>query len=74
MNEYLSYKGVSKVTGLDSETIRSYRKRGTLPEPTLVVDNKPLWNKDEILQWDKDRPRRQKYPDPSTVCKEQESA
>lgn len=51
MTDLLSIADVARVTGLTRETIRVYRCRGQMPEPTEVIDNKPLWSPDVIAEW-----------------------
>lgn len=49
--ELLSQKGVAEKTGLSVSTVQTYRKRGTLPSPDAVLDNKPLWTAATIDIW-----------------------
>lgn len=49
--QLLSQKAVAKKTGLSFSTVQTYRKRGTLPEPDAVLDNKPLWTEATIEGW-----------------------
>ena len=51
MEEVLSQKGFAARTGFPVTTIQTYRKRGWLPEPDLMVDNKPLWKASSVDAW-----------------------
>ena len=45
----------AQLTGLKVLTIHQYRSRGLMPEPVRVISRTPLWEKQQILDWDRDR-------------------
>ena len=47
----LSRRDVAKLLGLNVETIKYHRAGGTMPDPDLVIDQKPLWRRDTIERW-----------------------
>ena len=47
----LSRRDVAKLLGLNVETIKYHRAGGTMPDPDLVIDQKPLWRRDTIDEW-----------------------
>ena len=51
MNVLLSRRDVAELMGLNVETIKYHRGRGSMPEPDHVIDDKPLWRRDTIDQW-----------------------
>jgi predicted DNA-binding transcriptional regulator AlpA len=51
MQVLLSRRDVAELLGLNVETIKYHRAGGTMPDPDLVIDDKPLWRRDTIDQW-----------------------
>jgi predicted DNA-binding transcriptional regulator AlpA len=39
------------MTGLKTDTIYTYRKRNTLPEPDQYIGRTPVWKKNTIEEW-----------------------
>lgn len=55
MSEWLTNSDIAKLTGLKLDTIYTYRKRKTLPEPDRYVGRTPVWNKHTIEEWNSTR-------------------
>ncbi|WP_407565046.1 helix-turn-helix transcriptional regulator [Streptomyces sp. 184] len=51
-----SYKEIAAHIGVQTETVRSYRKHGMLPKPDLVEHGKPYWHPDTVHAWVARRP------------------
>jgi len=47
----LSRRDVADLMGLNVETIKYHRAGGTMPDPDLIIDDKPLWRRATIDQW-----------------------
>ena len=56
MTEWLTSTDIAKMTGLKTETIYTYRKRNTLPEPDHLIGRTPVWKKTTIEEWNSKRP------------------
>ncbi|AZQ71682.1 MULTISPECIES: MerR family transcriptional regulator [Streptomyces] len=61
-----SYREIAAHIGVQTDTVRSYRKHGLLPVPDLHERGKPYWFADTIRDWVTRRPgyrdRRPKKP------------
>ncbi|QKV94880.1 MerR family transcriptional regulator [Streptomyces sp. NA02950] len=51
-----SYKEIAAHIGVQTDTVRSYRKHGLLPPPDLVERGKPFWYADTVRSWVARRP------------------
>ncbi len=51
-----SYKEIAAHIGVQTETVRSYRKHGMLPKPDVVEHGKPYWYPDTVRAWVAQRP------------------
>jgi len=51
MQVLLSRRDVAELLGLNVETIKYHRAGGTMPDPDLIIDDKPLWRRDTIDGW-----------------------
>ena len=51
MQVLLSRRDVAELMGLGIETIKTHRARGNMPEPDVIIDDKPLWRRETIDQW-----------------------
>ncbi|MEV6674416.1 MarR family transcriptional regulator [Streptomyces sp. NPDC051162] len=51
-----SYKEIAAHIGVQTDTVRTYRKHGMLPTPDLIEDGKPYWFADTIREWVAARP------------------
>lgn len=58
MTHYLSIEDVAELAGVSPATIRSYRARGYLPAPDIVLGQSPGWTEKAIRQWLTNRPGR----------------
>ena len=60
--EYLSTLGVAERLGLSRGTINSYRKKGLLPDPDVIVGSRDSqafgWLPETIDEWQANRPGR----------------
>ncbi|MFT2017001.1 helix-turn-helix transcriptional regulator [Streptomyces sp. 796.1] len=52
-----SYQDIAAHIGVQTDTVRSYRKHGLLPTPDVVENGKPFWYADTIRDWVLQRPR-----------------
>lgn len=55
-----SYKEIAAHIGVRTDTVRSYRKHGLLPEPDLVEGRRPYWFADTVRAWVARRPGHRK--------------
>lgn len=53
--DYMTRADFARHAGLALQTIKRYRTSGTLPEPDLYVENKPLWSRETVEQWTRAR-------------------
>ncbi|MCC2275629.1 MULTISPECIES: helix-turn-helix transcriptional regulator [Streptomyces] len=51
-----SYKEIAAHIGVQTDTVRSYRKHGVMPAPDLTEGGKPYWFADTIRSWVASRP------------------
>ncbi len=51
MQLLLSRRDVAELMGLNVETIKYHRAAGSMPDPDLVIDDKPLCRRATIDQW-----------------------
>ena len=51
MQVLLSRRDIADLMGLNVETIKYHRAGGSMPDPDLVIDDKPLWRRATIEQW-----------------------
>ncbi|MEV6108525.1 MerR family transcriptional regulator [Streptomyces sp. NPDC051940] len=51
-----SYRDIAAHLGVQTDTVRSYRKHGLMPPPDTVQNGKPLWYVETIRQWVAQRP------------------
>ncbi len=47
---------VAKMAGVKTQTIRCYRCRGTMPEPSDYVGVTPVWRLSDIQKWIREKP------------------
>jgi predicted DNA-binding transcriptional regulator AlpA len=52
----ITTKEVAKLAGVRVQTIRCYRCRGTIPEPSSYVGSTPVWRLSDIQKWIRERP------------------
>ena len=55
MKDWLTTTDIAQQTGLKIDTIYTYRKRNTLPEPDHQIGKVPLWTKETVDNWLKNR-------------------
>lgn len=55
-DELVGVAEVAEMLGLDRGAVRSYRSRGYLPEPFVVLAMGPIWRREEIIDWYESRP------------------
>ncbi len=55
MSEWLTSTDIATLTGLKVETIYTYRKRSTLPEPDRYMGRTPIWKQETITEWQSKR-------------------
>lgn len=53
--DLLSQKDIAERAGLSVLSVKKYRLRGTIPQPDLVLDNKPLWKSATVDRWLRER-------------------
>ncbi|MFC5143670.1 helix-turn-helix transcriptional regulator [Streptomyces aureoversilis] len=51
-----SYKEIAAHIGVQTDTVRTYRKHGLLPKPDLTEGGKPYWFADTVRAWVASRP------------------
>jgi predicted DNA-binding transcriptional regulator AlpA len=52
VEDLLDTKSVAELLGLQTETIRWYKKRGILPKPDAYFGRSPAWQRSTIEAWD----------------------
>ena len=57
MKDLLTSADIAKMIGLKTDTIYTYRKRNTLPEPDHYIGRNPVWKKETIQKWNQSRNR-----------------
>ncbi len=45
----LRVKDVAKFLGCSTKTVSTYREKGILPEPKIILNGRPYWVKEEII-------------------------
>jgi hypothetical protein len=61
--ELVSIGEIAELTGLAVHTIRTHRKRGKLPAPDYELAVGPVWKRETIERWDRERNRRPGPPE-----------
>lgn len=56
-SEWWTTSDVARFLGVRVATVSTYRKRGQMPEPDLVVGRTPAWKPQRIIVWHAGRPR-----------------
>ncbi len=57
-DELLDYAEVAAITGHSAATLRGYRAAGRMPEPDVMLADRPRWRSATITAWLADRPGR----------------
>lgn len=57
VSDVLTVAQVAEYLGLSVRTVETYRADGRLPEPTMV-GRTPTWTREQIDQWQANRPGR----------------
>ena len=57
MSDVLTVAQVAEYLGLSVRTVETYRADGRMPEPTMV-GRTPTWTREQIDQWQANRPGR----------------
>ena len=47
----LGYKEIAEQSGVGEATLRNYRRRGYLPEPDVMLADRPRWRAATIEHW-----------------------
>jgi len=47
----LAYKEIAEQSGVGEATLRNYRRRGYLPEPDVMLADRPRWRASTIDKW-----------------------
>ena len=47
----LDYKEIAERTGVGVATLRNYRRRGYMPEPDVMLADRPRWRASTIQNW-----------------------
>ena len=47
----LGYKEIAERSGVGVATLRNYRRRGYLPEPDVMLADRPRWRASTIQNW-----------------------
>jgi hypothetical protein len=51
LRDAVGMREISDRLGYPEASIRQWRKRGLLPEPTVMPPGVPVWEWDEVLRW-----------------------
>ena len=47
----LSYREIAQRSGVSEGTLRNYRRRGYMPEPDVMLADRPRWRSSTIQVW-----------------------
>ena len=47
----LGYKDVAGIIGVGEATLRNYRRRGYMPQPDVMLADRPRWRETTIKEW-----------------------
>jgi len=47
----IDYKEIAERTGVGVATLRNYRRRGYMPEPDVMLADRPRWRTSTIQNW-----------------------
>lgn len=56
VDELVSMAEIAALINVNVTAVRSYRSRGILPEPLLVLAVGPIWKRSTIIDWQAARP------------------
>lgn len=56
VTHYLSMGEVAECTGLAESSVRTYRSRGSMPDPDVTIGRTPGWLPETIAEWAKSLP------------------
>ena len=56
IGELVSMVEIAAIIDVNVTAVRSYRSRGILPEPVLVLGVGPIWRRSDIIDWQASRP------------------
>jgi predicted site-specific integrase-resolvase len=52
----IGYREIAELTGVKESTLKVWKYRGKLPPPDLEPYSRaPLWKRETIVKWDKER-------------------
>lgn len=47
----LGYREIAEQSGVGEATLRNYRRRGYMPEPDVMLADRPRWRSSTIQKW-----------------------
>lgn len=47
----LGYREIAELSGVGEATLRNYRRRGYLPEPDVMLADRPRWRSATVQKW-----------------------
>lgn len=56
VKHYLSVNEIADLLGISVNTIKGYRRYGTMPEPDAKIGNAYGWSEENVLKWHAERP------------------
>ena len=56
VSELVSMTEIAAMIGVNVTAVRSYRSRGILPEPLVMLGCGPVWRRSDIIDWQSSRP------------------
>ena len=56
VSELVSMTEIAAMIGVNVTAVRSYRSRGILPEPLIVLGVGPIWRRSDVIDWQASRP------------------
>lgn len=56
VSELVSMTEIAAMINVNVTAVRSYRSRGILPEPLVVLGVGPIWRRSDIIDWQASRP------------------
>lgn len=54
-DDLLGYQEIAVLLNVSPGTLRNYRRRGYMPEPDVMLADRPRWFRSTIVKWERRR-------------------